>query len=193
MKRSLSGVMGAALVLVFGIPGWAVAQNNRPATAAMTSVDSATPVDPKYNDVEVKWTIADVYATDCGTDTAAGENGQACAPDETPLTHFVVYYSKASGFNAANAESSHEQAAPRGTRMEAMEGKATVKGLTPDTTYYFLVAAKNGGNGGIGETHDTRLTAKTDPAPKPGQVTGIGVTPGAMKLTVVVGCGESGC
>ena len=185
MKRSLSGVMGAALLLVFGLPGWAVAQNDRPTAAdAFTSVDSATPVDPTYNDVEVKWTIADAYATDCGTDAAAGENGTACAPDETPLTHFVVYYSEASGFNAANAEGSHEQAVPRGTRMESMEGEATVKGLTPDTTYYFLLAAKNGGNGGIGDTHATRLSAETDPAPRPAQVTGIGVTPGDMKLTV---------
>ena len=107
MKPSLSGVMGAALVLVFGLPGWAVAQNDRPNPAnAFTSVDSATPVDPKYNDVEVKWTIANAYATDCGMDTAAGENGTDCASDETPLTHFVVYYSEASGFNAANAEGS---------------------------------------------------------------------------------------
>ena len=68
--------------------------------------------------------------------------------------------------------------------MESMEGEATVKGLTPDTTYYFLLAAKNGGSGGIGDTHTKRLSAKTDPAPRPAQVTGIGVTPGDMKLTV---------
>ena len=133
-----------------------------------------------YSDVEVTWSIAAGYRADCGD--GAGENGTDCQANETPLTHFVVYYSKTRGFSQANAEGNHEQAAPGGTGATAAAGKATVKGLTPATTYYFRIAAKN--SRGVGDLHAAELMVMTDPAPKPGQVTGVSVTAGDKMLTV---------
>ena len=68
MKRSLSGVMGAALVLMLCMPGLAVAQTELPAADAITDTVAVAVAEgePAYSAAMVTWTIADDYAASCG-------------------------------------------------------------------------------------------------------------------------------
>ena len=179
------GVVGAVLLLVFGMPGWADAQSALPGVAAVATAPSAMAVAPTYNDIKVEWEMPASYAADCLPEGVTSTRGNTanCTEDETPLTHFRVYYSTVIGFLPVNAEGYHDQPLPAGQDDAlAVELAATVKGLKPDTRYYFQVAAAN--RLGAGPPHTTAPTEATTKAPVPAQVTGVAVMPGDMKLTV---------
>ena len=195
-KRGFLGLVGAALLLVFGMPSWAVAQTELPMAAAILSdnnTDSdggtemtgvtATMVDPMYSSAKVMWTIADGYRANCGAGT--GETGTACAANETPLTGFRVYYSsQRSDFTTANAEGTKDVSAPGRTAADTAAGSATVEDLTPGTTYYFRVAARNSVGVGAQAVQGTVASVMTAAAPLPEQVARVEVESGPMKLDV---------
>ena len=195
MKRSFLGVVGAALLLVFGMPGWAVAQTELPEATAIAIEDNTQSTDitevapkvegvaPTYNAAKVTWSIAPAYAANCGMGT--GETAVDCEDNRTPLTGFVVYYSsQRSDFTPANAEGEKDVTAPGRNTPTPSVASTTIEDLKPNRTYYFLVAAEN--SVGIGPPVDVTpvLSTKTAMAPVPEQVARVEVTPGDMMLTV---------
>ena len=177
-KRSFLAVVGAALLLA--MPSWAAAQTQLPEAGAIAEdtvmVDAGMPA---YSALDVTWTIADGYRLDCiDVDTPA------CTDNRNPLTHFVVYYSNTPGFNQANADGSVEVAPPGRSASNTAAGKATIKGLMPETRYYIHVAAKNSRGIGPVAAQTTQANETTAAAPKPEQVARVEVTPGDMKLMV---------
>jgi hypothetical protein len=184
-RRSLFTLAAVGLGML-AMAGSAVAQATGPATeeptaAAFGTITPAAGI-PPYTSHIISWEVPLAYASNCGTDATLSQNMMDCAPNETPLTGYVLYKSTKSFANAQNAEVVVRIAGTGPvTGARANTHRKVMEDLTPDTRYYFRLAAENAvGVGLLGGM----MNFKTAKAPTPDRVADVMVEPRNAGLMV---------